>query len=149
MTIRVAINHKTEYLFDRPVALSPHVVRLRPAAHWRTPILAYSLKVEPESHFINWQQDPFGNYLARLVFPEKTREAVGRGGRDRRDDGDQPLRLLPGGVRREFPVRYDAAAAQGTGPLSGDRAEPAPLLGCLDGHRCRANRRAPSISWWR
>ncbi|MGV6807837.1 MAG: transglutaminase family protein [bacterium] len=73
MTIRVAIHHKTCYEFDRPVALAPHVVRLRPAPHSRTPTLSYSLKVEPEDHFINWQQDPFGNYQARLVFPKKTR----------------------------------------------------------------------------
>jgi uncharacterized protein (DUF2126 family) len=72
MAIRVAINHKTEYRYDRLVSLSPHTVRLRPAAHTRTPIHSYSLKVFPEKHFLNWQQDPFGNYLARLVFPEKT-----------------------------------------------------------------------------
>ncbi|MCR6652916.1 MAG: transglutaminase family protein [Cellvibrionaceae bacterium] len=72
MTIRVAIRHNTYYDFDRPVALSPHTVRLRPAPHSRTPIHAYSLKVQPAEHFINWQQDAFGNYLARLVFPEKT-----------------------------------------------------------------------------
>ncbi len=73
MTIRTAIHHVTEYKFDRLVALSPHVLRLRPAAHSRTPIHGYSLKITPENHFINWQQDPFGNFLARLVFPEKTK----------------------------------------------------------------------------
>ena len=72
MTITVALQHKTYYDFDRPVNLSPHVVRLRPAPHSRTPIKAYSLKVEPEDHFINWQQDAYGNFQARLVFPEKT-----------------------------------------------------------------------------
>jgi uncharacterized protein (DUF2126 family)/transglutaminase-like putative cysteine protease len=74
MSIHVAIRHTTHYQFDRPVSLSPHVVRLKPAAHSRTPIESYSLKVKPEKHFINWQQDPFGNYLARLVFPERTTE---------------------------------------------------------------------------
>ncbi|GAB1257684.1 transglutaminase family protein [Aurantivibrio plasticivorans] len=74
MTIRVAIQHKTSYEFDRPVNLSPHTVRLRPAPHSRTKIHSYSLKVEPKEHFINWQQDAFGNYLARFVFPEKTKK---------------------------------------------------------------------------
>jgi len=74
MSIHVAIRHTTHYAFDRRVTLSPHVIRLRPAPHSRTPILAYTMKVTPEKHFINWQQDPFGNYLARLVFPEATRE---------------------------------------------------------------------------
>jgi len=74
MAIRVAINHTTTYRYDRPVSLSPHIFRLRPAVHSRTNIEAYSFKVVPKEHFINWQQDPFGNYQARVVFPEKTTE---------------------------------------------------------------------------
>lgn len=74
MTIRVALRHSTHYQFDRPVAVSPHLVRLRPAPHCRTPIEAYSLRVEGGEYFINWQQDPFGNHVARLVFPEKIKE---------------------------------------------------------------------------
>jgi uncharacterized protein (DUF2126 family)/transglutaminase-like putative cysteine protease len=73
MTIKVAISHKTTYRFDRVVDIAPHIVRLRPAPHSRTPIESYSLKVQPDSHFINWQQDPFANYLARLVFPERAK----------------------------------------------------------------------------
>jgi len=74
MSIRVALHHKTHYRYDRDVGLSPHEVRLRPAPHTRTPVLSYSLNVRPEKHFINWQQDAFGNHIARFVFPEKTRE---------------------------------------------------------------------------
>jgi uncharacterized protein (DUF2126 family)/transglutaminase-like putative cysteine protease len=74
VAIRVALHHRTRYQFDRLVNLSPHEVRLKPAAHARTPILAYSLTVKPEKHFINWQQDPYGNYIARYVFPEMVRE---------------------------------------------------------------------------
>jgi transglutaminase-like putative cysteine protease len=74
VSIHVAIEHTTVYRFDRAVELAPHIVRLRPAPQCRTPVLAYSLTVEPSKHFLNWQQDPFGNHLARLVFPDKARE---------------------------------------------------------------------------
>jgi uncharacterized protein (DUF2126 family)/transglutaminase-like putative cysteine protease len=74
VSIHVALNHVTEYRYDRVVSLSPHLVRLRPAPHCRTPILAYSQRIDPANHFLNWQQDPYGNYVARLTFPEQVEQ---------------------------------------------------------------------------
>ena len=69
MSTKVALEHRTTYRFDRSIGIGPHLVRLRPAPHARTPVSAYSLTVSPADHFLHWQQDPFGNHLARLVFP--------------------------------------------------------------------------------
>ena len=70
--IRVALNHRTEYRYDKAVLLGPQVIQLRPAPHARTPILSYSLTVQPAHHILKWQLDPHHNHLARVLFPERT-----------------------------------------------------------------------------
>jgi transglutaminase-like putative cysteine protease len=74
MAIIVAIRHNTYYKYDRLVNMGAHVIRLKPAPHSRSKIHSYSLNIEPKEHFINWQQDSFGNYLARVVMHDKVKE---------------------------------------------------------------------------
>ena len=116
MSIQVALRHVTHYRYDRAINLDPQVVRLRPAPHARTPILAYSLKVTPDPHFINWQQDPQSNYLARLVFPEKTRELKVEVDLIAELSVINPFDFFLEPASEKFPFRYDASLAHELAP---------------------------------
>lgn len=127
MAIRVGLCHKTHYQYDMAVRLSPHVLRLRPAPHTRTPIEAYSLLVRPEKHFINWQQDPFGNFLARIVFPEKTTEFFIQVDLVARMSIINPFDFFVEDYAKNFPFAYDPLLAKELIPYL-ETAENGPLL---------------------
>jgi uncharacterized protein (DUF2126 family) len=127
MSIHVALSHITSYRYDRPVGLSPQIVRLRPAPHCRSKILSYSLKVEPEQHFINWQQDPFANYLARLVFPEKTDHFKVTVDLVVEMAVYNPFDFFLEPSAEKFPFAYDAAQAAELAPYLATET-PTPLL---------------------
>jgi uncharacterized protein (DUF2126 family) len=116
MSIRVALNHVTEYLYDRPVTLMPHVVRLRPAPHCRTPILSYSLKIEPAEHFVNWQQDPFSNYCARFVFTKPARRLRVEVDLVAEMVAINPFDFFLEDAAQKFPFTYDAGLRQELAP---------------------------------
>ncbi|MBL8230231.1 MAG: transglutaminase family protein [Bryobacterales bacterium] len=127
MSIRVALHHQTTYEYDRLVGLSPQIVRLRPAPHARTPILSYSLKVEPKTHFLNWQQDPQGNFLARFVFPEKTTRFQVTVDLLAEMTVINPFDFFLDEAAETFPFRYEDWLTSELRPFL-ERAEPGPLL---------------------
>jgi uncharacterized protein (DUF2126 family)/transglutaminase-like putative cysteine protease len=121
LSIHIALNHVTHYRYDRPVALGPQTVRLRPAPHCRTRILAYSLKVTPAGHFINWQQDPQSNYLARLTFPDPTRELRIEVDLIAEMAVHNPFDFFLESYAQSLPFEYEA----------GERRDLAPYLACM------------------
>ena len=127
LSIHVALNHVTQYRYDRLVSLGPQSVRLRPAPHCRTRILGYSLSVQPAKHFINWQQDPEANYLARLTFPEKTRELRIEVDLVAEMSVFNPFDFFLEPYAQQFPFNYEA----------GEARELAPYLTQLPGHTAR------------
>jgi uncharacterized protein (DUF2126 family)/transglutaminase-like putative cysteine protease len=130
MAIRVALNHKTRYRYEKPVWLSPQVVRLHPAPHCRTPVPSYSLKVIPGDHFINWQQDPYSNRLARLVFPKKTREFSVEVDLVAELTVVNPFDFFLDPYAEQVPFRYDPVLARDLAPYL-EGVAPGPKLSAL------------------
>jgi uncharacterized protein (DUF2126 family) len=125
VSIHVALNHVTTYHYDRLVGLSPQVVRLRPAPHSRTRVLSYSMRVQPGDHFVNWQQDPFANYLARLVFPQPTQELTVTVDLVVEMAIHNPFDFFLEPAAEHYPFTYDAALEHDLAPyLACDPATP-------------------------
>jgi len=128
MAIRIALHHETVYRFDRDVSLAPHMIRLRPAPHCRTAITGYSLTVEPAGHFLNWQQDPQGNQVARVVFPKQTRALVLRVDLVAELVAINAFDFFLEPDAERFPVGYDSILAAELAPYLATLPGPAPLL---------------------
>lgn len=116
MSIHAALHHVTHYTYDRPIGLGPQIVRLRPAPHCRSHVVSYSLTVEPANHFINWQQDPFANYQARLVFPDKATEFKVTVDLVVEMSVYNPFDFFLEPQAENFPFRYSAEQAQELAP---------------------------------
>lgn len=111
MSITASIYHLTHYKYDRPVTLGPQSIRLRPAPHSRTRVISHSLTVSPSAHFVNHQQDQYGNWLARFVFPEPVREFKIEVDLVADMSVYNPFDFFVEDGAKEFPVTYDADIA--------------------------------------
>jgi uncharacterized protein (DUF2126 family)/transglutaminase-like putative cysteine protease len=127
MALHVALTHQTNYRYDRKIGMGPQVIRLRPAPHCRTPILSYSLTLEPKTHFVNWQQDPFGNFLARVVLPEPTEGFSVTVDLIADMAVINPFDFFVEDSAKEWPFEYDAVLKKELGPYL-ETAPPSPLL---------------------
>jgi len=135
--MRISLHHSTRYAYSRPVTISPHVVRLRPAPHTRTAIEGYSLRIAPERHFLNWQQDPFGNFQARLVFPEPSASLEVEVDLLADLIAIDPFDFFLDGAAEELPVRYEAGLRRELHPYFDTLPLEARLAGLVETCRTR------------
>lgn len=132
MPILVALHHRTTYRYDRLVSLGPQSVRLRPAPHCASRILSYALHVEPRKHFLNWQQDPQSNWIARLVFPEKTSRMSVEVDLVVEMTSRNPFDFFLEPSAEQWPFAYEAALAEDLRPYRKE-PEPSPLFDAFVG----------------
>ena len=135
MGIQVALNHRTQYRYDKAVFLGPQLVQLRPAPHCRTPILNYSLDVTPAEHLLNWQMDLHHNHVARMLFPERTREFVVDVNLVADLAPINPFDFFLEPYAAEYPFAYAAELTQDLGPYTAVETPGPRLLALLQGFR--------------
>ncbi|SOD89041.1 transglutaminase family protein [Spirosoma fluviale] len=123
MSVRVAIHHHTRYDYDRVVFLSPHLIRLRPVAHSKAIIESYTLTIQPANHVIHWQQDPFGNFIARVDFWEPMSMMSIDVDITARLEPVNPFDFFLDTYAQSFPFTYDAQLRKGLLPYM-DVGEP-------------------------
>ena len=128
MTILAALHHVSDYRYDKAVGMGPQIIRLRPAPHTRAQVQSYALKVEPANHFINWQQDPFGNWLARVVFPEKTSQFKVTVDLVLEIRVFNPFDFFLEATAEKFPFTYSAALQEELAPYLEIKENDQPLL---------------------
>ena len=131
MSIVAALNHITHYRYDRPASLGMQTIRLRPAPHVRSHIQSYSMKVTPKEHFINWQQDPFGNFLARVVFPKKVTEFKIEVDLVSEIRAFNPFDFFLEDYAKEFPFAYEPSLKEELAPYLEIKERGPGLLGWL------------------
>src|SRR5678816_2618887 len=136
MAIHAALRHRTHYTYDRPVAHAPHVVRLRPAPHCRAKVLAYTMRIEGGEYFLNWQQDPFSNWNARLVFPDKMTEFAVEVELIAEMAVYNPFDFFLEDTANEFPFAYEPLLAKDLAPF----LEQAPLTPRFDAFFAKVRR---------
>ena len=147
MTLHVALTHRTAYRYDHPVVLGPQTIRLRPAPYARTPILSYALTIRPEPHFLNWQQDPQGNYLARVVFPERVTSFEVTVDLTADMATINPFDFFLEPEAETFPFTYDPVLEQELAPFR--RVQAPGRCSPNSWPRCPPVRTPRSIFWWR
>ena len=139
MSLHVALTHATSYHYDRRINMGPQIIRLKPAPHCRTPILSYSLKLEPDVHFLNWQQDPFGNYLARVVIPDETEKFSVTVDLIADMSVINPFDFFIAEEAKDWPFKYDTELAKELGPY----LEPEPASATLKKYIASLGKHAP------
>ncbi len=146
--MQVAVEHRTTYRYDRPVRLGPQVIRLRPAAHCRTPILSYSLHIGGGEALHQLAAGPGRQPHRPRRLPEPVLEFSVTVDLVADMTVINPFDFFVEDAAKAFPFTYDAQLAKELAPYLETHGGPGPLLAAgSPSTRRRASTR--STRWWR